>query len=400
MFRRMMFFGLGGLLALGNMAATAHAIPAFARMHGVSCSLCHDPMPRLNKFGEMFAANGYRFSPGQPLPDGIDTGDPLLELPDRLRLAMRVDAYITAYTNGTLDTDFQTPYNVKVMSGGPLGQHLSYYVYFLLSERGETGGIEDAYLTWSGIAGTPLSVSVGQFQVSDPMFPREVRLEYQDYAIYRARIGDSPVNLTYDRGLMLRADVGGFGLTGGVVNGNGSGAAGDNRRLDNDRNKSVLLHARRDVVSGVTLGALGYFARQQGAAPDGPTLTDKVWMLGGDVTIGFGPVEVRGQFIHREDSQPTFTLDEPTAVTNGGWGEVLFHEPNSRWYAVALYNRVDTNLPLLDVRLGGPKGLSRYEAVTGGVGYLLLRNLRVYGEGTWDRGSKTTQWTAGFTTAF
>jgi hypothetical protein len=388
------------LLALLVPGGRADAIPAFARLYKVSCSMCHDPIPRLSAFGEMFVGNGYRFFPGQPMPDRVATGDPLLELPGRLRLAMRLDAYAMAYADGRAVSDFQTPYAVKLISGGPLSEHLSYYVYFMLSEAGETGGIEDAYVTWNELAGAPVSVSVGQFQVSDVIFARELRLEHQDFAIYRARIGATSVDLTYDRGLMVGADLAGFTISGEVVNGNGNGAALADGRFDSDGYKSFLGHVSRELFGGVTLGVLGYVTRQEGAAAGGPTVRNRLWMLGGDASIALGPVELRGQFIHREDTSPTFTPGEPTVVTNGGFGEVLVHRAGSRWYALALYNLIHASQPLLDVGLGGPADVSRYETVTAGGGYLLRRNLRTYVEGTWDRELRTTQWTLGMTLAF
>jgi hypothetical protein len=391
---------MGVVLAMLAPAVRAEAIPAFARMHRVSCSLCHDPIPRLTPFGEMFVGNGYRFAPNQPAPDAVPTGDPLLELPQVLRLAMRVDAYATAYTGGSAMTDLQTPYNLKIMSGGPLSEHFSYYVYFMLAERGATGGIEDAYVSWNHVAGAPVNLVVGQFGLSDPVFPRELRLEYQDYAIYRARIGDTPSDLLYDRGLMVSADVAGFTVSGAMINGNGNHAASTSRRFDDDRNKSFLAHASREVVSGVTLGALAYVARQEGAAPGGPTAVNQLWMLGGDATVTLGLVELRGQFIHREDRSPTFTPNEQRAVTNGGFAEVLWHRTGTRWYAIALYNLVHTSRPLLDVRLGGRARISRYEAVTGGLGYVVQRNVRGYAEATWDRELQSAQWTLGLTLAF
>jgi hypothetical protein len=390
----------GLFVASFAVAGRAAAIPAFARMHGVSCSLCHDPMPRLNAFGAAFVGNGYRFAPNQPAPDVVATGDPLLHLPRALRLAMRLDAFATAYAGGEAMTDLQTPYNLKIMSGGPLAEDFSYYIYFLLAERGATGGIEDAFVTWSQVAGSPVNLAVGQFGLSDPIFPRELRLEYQDYAIYRARIGNTPTTLTYDRGLMLSADVAGFAIMGAVVNGNGNDAASSSRRFDDDRHKSFAAHVSRDVLDGVTLGAMGYVTRQTGAAPGGPTALNRLWMLGADASLTLGPVELRGQFVHREDASPTFTANEARAVTNGGFGELLWHRAGTRWYAIALYNLIHTNRPLLDVRLGGAADLTRYEAVTGGFGYLVQRNVRAYAEGTWDVEARATQWTLGLTTAF
>ena len=378
----------------------AAAVPAFARAYGASCSMCHDPIPRLSAFGEMFVANGYRFYPGQPIPDGLATADPLLQLPNSLRLAMRLDAYASAYSGGRVVTDFQTPYALKLISGGPLSDHLSYYVYFMVSEAGATGSIEDAYVSWNRLAGAPVSVSVGQFQVSDVIFARELRLEHQDLAIYGTRVGASPVTLTYDRGVMVSADVAGFSLAGEVVNGNGNGPASASGRFDDDAHKSLMAHVARDLPGGVTLGVMGYLTRQAGASGGGAAAVDRLWMLGADATVALGPVELRGQYIHRRDTSPTFTPGEPVANTAGGFAEALLHPAGARWYALALYNRIRADRPLLDPGLGGPSGISRYETVTAGGGYLLRRNLRTHAEGTWDLETRETVWTLGLTMAF
>jgi hypothetical protein len=375
-------------------------IPAFARRYGVSCSLCHNPLPVLTPFGETFAANGYRMSPEEQPTDTLNTGDELLWLLRDVPLALRLDAYINAYGNGKAASDFQTPYNLKLLSGGPISSRLSYYLYFFLFERGEVGGIEDAFLYANDLFGAPVDLAIGQFQVSDPLFKRELRLAYQDYAIYRARIGDQPADLTYDRGLMAMADLAGFTITGIVVNGNGRGEAGANRRLDNDVPKNFMGHLTRDVLAGVRLGVLGYRGQQDGAVGTGPVVTNTLWMVGADATLHRGPLELNTQYLHREDDRPTFTIGEPRAVTDGGFAELLVRPAEGRWYGLLLYNRVVTNRPLLDVRLGGPAGLRRYDTLTGGAGFLWRRNFRIYGELTGDLDVKALVWTLGVTTAF
>lgn len=382
------------------LPSVASAIPAFARKYGVSCRLCHDPAPKLNAFGEQFAGNGFRFAADEPPRDTTDTGDPLLELSKNLPLALRVDAYVRAYTDQQ-GTDFQTPYGFKLLSGGSISKSISYYVYFFLFERGEIGGIEDAFLYFNDIAGAPLDAAVGQFQVSDPMFKRELRLMIDDYMIYRTRVGEQTIDLTYDRGLMAAADLAGFTFTGEVINGNGRGEAEDNRRLDDNTFKNLFGHISRDVAPELRIGAMGYFGKSDGvSAAEVDTLTNDTWMLGADATITVGPVELNLQYVHREDDVPTFTPGEEAARTDGGFAELLLRPAESRFYGFALWNGMKANRPLLDPRAGGPSGVDRYHTVTGGVGHLIRRNIRAYGEATWDFERDEAAFGLGVTAAF
>jgi hypothetical protein len=373
----------------------AGAIPAFARRYKVTCRLCHDPIPKLTDFGEQFAANGYRMRPGEDPADSIGTGDELLALLRELPLAVRLDAYAQTYAGGRAATDFQSPYGLKLLSGGALSKSISYYFYTFLLERGDVGGVEDAFVYFNDLAGAPVDLAVGQFQVSDPLFKRELRLEFEDYAVYRARVGAVPVDLTYDRGIMAMADLAGFTLTGEIVNGNGIGGAQANRRFDNDRNKNVFLHVTRDLAAPVRLGAFGYYGRTNVSG-----VTNRTRMLGLDGTISAGRVELNGQYVLRRDDEPTFTAGEPAVNLRGGFGELILRPAGSRWYGFALYNRVTTDRPLLDVRLGGPANVRRYESLSGGVGYLVRRNLRVSGEVTYDLKREETRISGGLVTAF
>lgn len=384
--------------------APAHAedrIPAFARKYRMSCSVCHNPIPTLTAFGDAFAGNGFRLVADEEPRDTISTGDPFLDLPRELALAVRLDAYVQAYQNGQTAVDFESPYNLKILSGGTISRKLSYYFYFFLFERGEIGGVEDAFVQVNDLGGVPLDVSLGQFQISDPMFKRELRLEYQDYAIYRARLGLQPTDLTYDRGIMVAADVAGFTLTGEVVNGNGRGEATAERRFDNDVAKVVFGHLTRDLTRNVRLGVMGLSGRQRGTAEEGAQEVDNtLWMVGADATVSAGPFELNAQYIHREDDAPMFDPRDERVKTDGGFAELIVRPSRSRWYGVALYNYVEADRPLLNVRLGGPSNVSRYQTVTGGVGYQLRTNFRILGEITWDVEVEEARWTMGLVTAF
>lgn len=382
-----------GLLLL--MVPEAHAIPAFARRYKVSCLLCHNPIPKLTAFGEQFAANGYRMAPREEYRDTIDTGDQLLALLKDVPLAIRLDMYAQGYANGKAATDFQTPYGLKLLSGGAISRNISYFFYTFLVERGDIGGVEDAFVHVNDIGGAPLDLLVGQFQVSDPIFKRELRLEFEDYAIYRTRLGSVPSDLTYERGLMTQLDVAGITATGELVNGNGVAPAQANRRFDVDASKNVFLHLRRNFGAPLRIGTFGYYGRSHGNG-----VTDRTRMVGVDGTVSAGPVELNVQFIHRRDDAPTYTLGEPEVRMNGGFGELIVRPANSRFYGFALYNLVTANRPLLDVRVGGPANVKRYESIAGGVGHLVRRNVKVSGEFGYDVGQDLARMTLGMVLAF
>lgn len=382
--------------ALLLLPAEVSAIPVFARRYKVSCQLCHNPVPALTAFGEQFAANGFRMSPSEGARDTVATGDDLLWLPSDLPLAFRLDAYAQGFSGGRTVSDFQGPYTLKVLGSGSISPKLSWYVYALLLERGEYGGVEDAYVQVNDVGGKPLDVMIGQFQISDPLFKRELRLMFEDYAAYRTQVGDDPTNLTYDRGVMVVADVAGFALTGELINGNGIGAAQDNRRFDTGPGKGAAVRLSRDLVDGVRVGGFGY---RNSSERDG--VRNRATILGGDATLSLGAAELNLQYLHRTDDDPLFLGAGTDEVTSeGGFAELLIRPQGSRWHAFGLYNLVTADLPLLDVRMGGPAGIDRYESLTAGVGYLVRRNFKVNAEVTRDVEQEQTRLSAGFVTAF
>ena len=394
---------VGVLLLIGVTSAPAHAlkIPAFARKYGISCQVCHAPVPRLTPAGEAFAANGFEFQVGEEPRDTVTTGDPLLRLQRSLPLAVRFDAYAQVLSNtkpGQVTTDLQTPWVLKLLSGGQVADKVSYYMYFLLTERGEVAGVEDAYLQFTDLGGSGISVIAGQFQVSDPLFKRELRLSYEDYQPYRVRVGHASADLTYDRGVTaLYSPWSGADVALEVVSGRGLNLASENRQFDGDNGKSGVLRVSQEV-GPLRIGAFGYAGSERAKG-----IHNRIAMWGPDATMTLGSIgELNVQYVRRTDRDPFFGTCSPAAPCPGGRTQQFQTAVNSafanatwwpqgpagRVFVHALYNWIDANAPVVSLRLGEQATtlgfLERYETGTLGLHYLLRRNVRLIGEAGWD----------------
>ncbi len=412
---------IAGLAAVAMLAmpelATAKNIPAFARKYGVSCSLCHAPVPRLTAFGEKFAANGFEMLPGEPPRDTINTGDPLLRLQNTLPLAIRMDMYAAAYSHtrpGQSAADLQTPWVIKLLSGGQVADKISYYAYFLLTERGEVAGLEDAYVQFTDVANTGVSVIVGQFQVSDPIFKRELRLSYEDYQQFRVRVGEASPDLTYDRGVMaMMSPWEGGDVSVQLINGHGLNTADVNRQFDRNTPKNVVLRLSQKW-GPVRVGGLGYHGDERSSG-----YTNTIAVYGPDATVELGSIgTLNAQFLRRLDSDPFYgscssavpcpgDVTTPYSTTvDAAFAEATFwpNGPTSRLYFTSSYNWVYSSRPVISLRLGeqasAPGYMSKYNAVSGGAHYWFRRNVRLMGELGYDFQREQGRLIAGTVLAF
>ncbi len=374
-----------GFLALS--VSDACAIPAFARKYNMSCNTCHLPAPKLKPYGDEFAGNGFVLADKDAPREYRETGDDQLMLLRELPFAVRLEGYARWQPGSVGRTDIQWPYLVKLLSGGQIAKDVSYYFYFFFGERGEVAGLEDAFVMFNNLFKSELDVYLGQFQVSDPLFKRELRLTLEDYQIYRVKPGRSSANLTYDRGIMLT-----YGFPTGtdiiveVLNGSGIGSADAARNFDNDKYKNTALRLSQDLGEHFRLGVFGYWGREA----DGDR-TNSLWMAGPDFTVSVESVELNVQYMERRDDNPFYLSAGNRIKTRGAFGELTVTPggDKGRWYGAALYNWVDSEAPGLD-----------YQTITGHVGYLLARNFRLVGEFTHDMKAKANKFTVGFVSAF
>jgi len=368
------------------------AIPAFARKYNMSCQTCHAPFPKLKAYGDEFAGNGFALADKDTPRYYINTGDDQLSLLREIPLALRIEGYTTFNNLNSKKYDFSAPYLIKLLSGGTLSENISYYFYFFFSERGEIAGLEDAFLMFNNLFNQDLDLYVGQFQISDPLFKRELRLTFEDYQLYRARPYNSKANLTYDRGIMLT-----YGLPTGtdiifeVLNGNGIGAANEYKIFEDDNYKNFFGRISQDIVDGVRIGAFGYFGKETLKDEILPKKFDNEFLMWGpDLTLNYqNKLELNFQYGERKDSEASLGLKD--VKTKGAFGELIYSPQGdeSNWYAVALYNWIDSDQVSL-----------KTNSLTFGLGYLLRRNIRLIGEITNNFERKYNQFTFGIISAF
>ncbi|MGK9367970.1 hypothetical protein ACSSWA_03630 [Melioribacter sp. Ez-97] len=368
-----------------------YGIPAFARKYRMSCQTCHAPFPKLKPYGDEFAGNGFRLSDQEAPRYYINTGDDDLSLIRELPLAVRLEGYTTYNMNNSDKFDFTAPYILKLLSGGELSNKISYYFYFFFSERGEVAGIEDAFLMYNDLFGYDLDIYLGQFQVSDPLFKRELRLTLEDYSIYKAKPGYAKAALTYDRGLMIT-----YGAPSGtdiileILNGNGIGEANNLKIFDDDKYKNVLLRISQDVNDNLRLGAFGYYGNDEIEDDFGYNFTNEFYSWGADFTLSYEQIwELNVQYLYRNDKQATYFNND--IETQGGMAELIFSPlgDESKWYGVALFNWVDSEWNPLD-----------YKTATLSIGHLLNRNIRLIGECTYNIKNEFAQFSLGIISAF
>ena len=393
------------LLALPLLVPTsASAMPEFARCYNLSCNACHDAFPRLNPFGENFADMNYKL-PNWRESNTLDLGDERLALPQRPPLAIRMQAYVqvrdgeevdplSGFTGNDASFDFQAPYLIKLLSSSPLSENITYYFYGIFAEKGGNGEtlIEDAWFRHGDLFGSGVGMQLGQFQVSDLMFPREVRLPFQDFYAYRA------AGITYDRGVIFDRGFDQFDIALGAVNGNGitqnfsinsPGYRRPDAMFDNDNRKSIFGRVGLPI-GRAELGLFGLSGEQRSATgfageSRGDRDTDKR-IIGLDAagTLPNGRVHWYVQALWNDwkgflDSAPQRDFD-----WFGAFGGIDYVR-NDRWSFSILYNYAEAD----DFEGTGTiyEGIA-INSLTFNASYYFMRNLKAVFEANADLLSK------------
>jgi hypothetical protein len=186
-------------------SGTSQAIPAFARMYGISCSTCHIDFPKLNDFGKAFKDAGFKFPKDDearikipPVMLGAPANEELWPkaiwpgtIPGIPPIGFRMNSYFQ-YTGsssgkfaaltpaGTLppfvpSTDFETG-SFSLFSAGNFGSDIAFWVDDYLSFGGSNanGGLGEAYLKFVDVGRLmklpkdSLNLRIGQFELELP----------------------------------------------------------------------------------------------------------------------------------------------------------------------------------------------------------------------------------------
>ena len=179
----------------------AEAIPAFARKYQTSCQTCHIAFPKLNPFGEVFRLRGYRMPDEtedmireRPIPLGAPAYKRLWpeavwpsDIPGTIPLSLSTTfSDVTQRTlvpshaeTTTIRHDFRFPEEVGLLTGGTLGDTLSFFGGLAFAPAVHDGGetveveLEHSQLNFNGPFGSGLrfNLKIGRFapEITQPL---------------------------------------------------------------------------------------------------------------------------------------------------------------------------------------------------------------------------------------
>lgn len=172
------------MLLVALVAAPAWAIPPFARKYGTACQTCHTVFPKLNRFGEAFRRNGFRFpgvdsdavkveaiplgheGRGNAFPGAVWPGS----LPSIPPVGVSVDGAVRGHPDlgsTSARADGQAPVDLRdalaelhLWAGGSFDDRATFFAQLTATSAGEVS-VENAELHFSDLLGA----QAGQVQL-------------------------------------------------------------------------------------------------------------------------------------------------------------------------------------------------------------------------------------------
>jgi hypothetical protein len=323
-------------LLLAGIEGPAWAIPAFARRYETACSTCHVQFPKLNQFGEAFRRNGYQY-PGttdaaavqqQPLTLVNDAYKTLFpdaywpsSIPSYPPVAFELNGGVPIFPDpavrpvGERAVTFDRMFtNVALLLGAQLGRDVAAFGSLWLSSQSGVQ-LQRGFLTVSNLAGSALSLRVGQFEPQILSISDYRRIAGPTYWILSDPIAHDNWQSDFVRGLDVAGTFfGRLGYNAAWVQGvEGSYSGAELRQVPRDGYAHLYAKIgglRLDGIepqsdtSGATLpgreesvliGGFVYGGKHDVDTTGDPTRPpegDDLWKTGGDVDVLFGPLEL------------------------------------------------------------------------------------------------------------
>lgn len=352
--RVVLIIGLFTSIFLYNLFLTAaYAIPVFARKYKTSCQTCHVAFPKLNPFGDAFRRNGYQFPlidegyvREEPLPlgapawkevwpEGIWPG----QIPGTVPIALMVESSYRYDDGAEVTHDFIFPEELELLTGGTLGEDISFYGEITLFENGATGKVRRLFLQFDNLfcCRLPrhlLNLRIGQFEIAAVPFPTQRRLTFTNYMFNSFTAGENNFQFSSaQRGLEVNGIIKSrLEYAFGTVNGNGSGAKDESTdSFDNNSKKDIYIRLGykiggialdvtgmelRDEVLNIDLtensikfGAFGYLGENRIKYSD-IKFDDKFYRYGFDVDSYYKNINLFGAILLGSDDNPSGDLKE------------------------------------------------------------------------------------------
>ena len=340
---------------------TAHAIPAFARKYGFTCTMCHTAFPKLNDFGQRFRDNGYQI-PGQ---EGYEKN--VFEIPPPI--SMRTPVGLSVYNSKQGTTSGFNVYGLDLLAAGVLHKNISFLLIYTPridvpaatytgpgpngTNPSQLGSMESANIVFSNIVQNALNLRIGRFEPAYQVFSSHRSFYIMEpYEVYTFT---TPANsyLFSDNQMGVEATghfKSGFKYGLGVVNGNGGNP-------DNSNYKDVYLNLVQIIgkgdgqSAGQRIGVFGYYGWQPTVlpgsvvAPTGETNgsgNKPFYKLGGDVSLNWSTLNLEVLVMGGNDDKALNTLDPTKDYRYSGgfveldWAALM----NNRLIASVLYNWV------------------------------------------------------------
>jgi hypothetical protein len=158
---------LAAIAAIASLtaAASAQALPSYARQLRVPCNACHTQFPDLNAFGRQFKLSGYTLSSGAQIQSQTKE-QTTLSLPGFLPVSLMFQAAYTETSEaqpGVQNGDTQFPQQMSLFLAGKISPKMGSFLQLTYSQEDDKFGMDNAEIRFADnamLSGKPVSYGV------------------------------------------------------------------------------------------------------------------------------------------------------------------------------------------------------------------------------------------------